>query len=329
MTECIQQFQVKARKQPVLRASQPDFARDTSLSSMWAIGRFHYLEDFFTQARQLGFSNLELNHQVDSDMLEGLDLSEYRFSSLHEPCPADIPTSVLGERDWLISAIDEDCRKQGVRVVQRSLNLADDLGCKVVIIHGGRAGPDQGLEARLRRMFQAGQIDSPEYLELKEQLVKAREQTSGPKLEAVQKSLRELLEYASRLGICLGLENRYHFMDIPTLDEMQVLLELADSDRLGFWYDVGHAQAMHQLGFYPHEQWLSRYASRMVGVHLHDVRGLNDHFSPGMGEVDFDMVASYLPSQALRTFELSPINTPEQVQAGLKYLIEKGCVKAQ
>jgi sugar phosphate isomerase/epimerase len=139
--------------------------------------------------------------------------------------------------------------------------------------------------------------------------------------------LRELIQYASRYHIRLGLENRYHYLDIPGLDEMQALLELGDSVQLGFWYDVGHAQALSHLGFYPHEAWLKRFSARIVGVHLHDVRGITDHLSPGSGEVDFSMVASYLPPQAIRTLELQPNNTPAQVQAGLQYLREKGCIK--
>jgi sugar phosphate isomerase/epimerase len=84
---------------------------------------------------------------------------------------------------------------------------------------------------------------------------------------------------------------------------------------------------MDRLGFYPHEGWLQRYASRIIETHLHDVIGVNDHYAPGLGEVDFDMIASYLPDDAIRTFELQMTNSPEQVKAGLKYLVEHGCVK--
>ena len=51
-------------------------------------------------------------------------------------------------------------------------------------------------------------------------------------------------------GLRLGLENRYHFFDLPSPDEMEELLSLASPDRLGFVYDVGHAQALDRLGFY-------------------------------------------------------------------------------
>ena len=63
-------------------------------------------------------------------------------------------------------------------------------------------------------------------------------------------------------------------LDIPTLDEMEVILALAGPDQLGFIYDVGHAQTQDRLGFSPHEGWLKRYANRIIGAHLHDVIGI-------------------------------------------------------
>ena len=55
--------------------------------------------------------------------------------------------------------------------------------------------------------------------------------------------------------------------------------------RIGFLYDVGHAQTLDILGFYRHEDWLERFAPRIIGTHLHDVVGTTDHFAPGMGTV--------------------------------------------
>jgi sugar phosphate isomerase/epimerase len=57
------------------------------------------------------------------------------------------------------------------------------------------------------------------------------------------------------------------------------------------------------------------------------VTGVNDHGAPGLGEIDFDRIKPYLPDSAIRTFELQPSNTPEEVKAGLKYLAEHHCIK--
>ncbi len=299
---------------------------DASLSSMWAIGRFSSMVDFCEQAKQLGFARIELNHQVDSSMLEGFDLGNYRFSSIHEPCPADVPVPVQKARDWLISSPDEDNRQTGVRLTKRSIDLAHDLGAKMVVVHSGNAGPDQGLEDRMRLLYDSDQSDSPEFEQLKANLIQIRKQQIGPRFAAVQKSLGELLDYAAPLGISLCLENRYHYMDIPGQDELQLLLELAGADRLGFLYDTGHAQSLDGLGFYNQTEWLRRFAVRILGTHLHDALGLHDHQAPGLGEIDFDGLAKYLPPQAFRTIEISPRHTLQQVATGMELLLRTGCV---
>jgi sugar phosphate isomerase/epimerase len=162
---------------------------------------------------------------------------------------------------------------------------------------------------------------------MRQEMIKLRERLVGPRLEAVKKSLQQLMDYAAQLKIKLGLENRYHFIDIPSINEMGDLLNLSDETHLGFIYDVGHAQAMDRLGFYPHEDWLTRYSPRMIGCHLHDVLGLTDHLAPGRGEIDFKKIASYLPKNAFKTMELMPSVSLAQVKGGLNHLVEAGCTE--
>lgn len=300
---------------------------DASLSTMWGIKRFDQFRDFFPVARDLGFAGIELNHQVDERMLLGLELSEQPIRSIHEPCPAAIPADVLKTQDLLISSLVEDRRRQGVDSIKRSIDLARQLGTAAVVVHSGQVLTDGAAENELRMLFSSERAGSPEYQHSKDDFIQRRSGLARPHMQAVKRSLLELLDYVGGAGIRLGLENRYHFLDIPGLEEMAELLELAPPDRLGFIYDVGHAQALDRLGFYSHEAWLKRYAGRMIGVHLHDVLGVSDHRAPGLGEVDFHSVGSYLPKTAFRTLELQGSNTPEQIQAGMEILVESGCVK--
>lgn len=294
---------------------------------MWGIGQFQRLADFFAAGEALGFARFELNHQVNSAMLNGVDLNSCQIVGVHEPCPADISTATLKARDWLISSPDEDCRQQGVRAVQRSIDLAQELGASTIVVHPGRVGVDPQVERELWDLFEAGQAQTPKYNEVQENLVAARAAQVGANLDAVRRSLLELAEYAGQAGVCLALENRYHYLDIPLPDEMDMLLELTNDGQIGFCYDVGHAQALDHLGFGPHEEWLHRFAGQMVEVHLHDIVGLRDHLAPGLGQVDWDMVAHYLLAEVVRTFECRSFNTPQELEAGVKLLAEKGCVR--
>jgi FMN phosphatase YigB (HAD superfamily)/sugar phosphate isomerase/epimerase len=299
---------------------------DASLSSMWASQNFPELGDFFLAAGRLGFSGIELNHQIDSGMLSRVDLGKYEIIAIHEPCPADISVETLKKRDWLISSPDEDCRQQGLRAVRRSIELAGKLSVRTVVVHAGQVSAELVLENELRRLFQASLTETAEYQETKRLMLERRLKLAGPCMEAASRSLKELLEFASRFGIRLGLENRYHYFDIPTQDEMSALLELAEPDRLGFIYDVGHATAMDRLGFFPNELWLKRFGGRIFGSHLHDVIRISDHHAPGLGDVDFHMLAGYLPKDSFRTIEVTSSNTPEQIRTGLIKLVDTGCV---
>jgi sugar phosphate isomerase/epimerase len=300
---------------------------NASISTMWALNNFQTLDDFFKTSKQLGFQKIELNHQVSLTMLSQANLDHCQFSSVHEPCPSDVPTKELVERDWLISAVDEDKRAHGVAAVRKSIDLAHQLSAPVVVVHCGAIPFNGNYEGTLRGMFKTGETQSHEYLKIKQRLEDTRKSLVGPRLHSVKLSLQELIEYAAQLNIKLGLENRYHFMDIPSIDEMAGLLSLADPNNLGFVYDVGHAQALDRLGFYSHVEWLTRFSSRMIGCHLHDVIGLTDHYAPGRGEIDFKFISDFLPENAFRTFEMLPGNTLAQVRDGLQLLIKSGCIR--
>ena len=300
---------------------------DVSLSTMWAISNFAELGDFFPIARQLGFPKVELNHQINSRLLAGVDINKHLISSIHEPCPADISVAELKARDWQVSSLDEDHRIQGVRSVKRSIDLARDIGVTAIIVHPGNVEMDMGLEDKLRTLFTQGQINSPQADGLRELIHSHRSKVLPAHMDAVLHSLRELADYSARAGVRLGLENRYHLYNIPFPDEMDWLLNTLDAEWVGFWYDVGHAHTLDRLGFFPHETWLQRFSDRMIGVHLHDVSGLEDHYAAGLGDVDWAWVARYLPRGVIRTVEVKPHNTPPQIQSGMELLLQSGVIQ--
>jgi sugar phosphate isomerase/epimerase len=295
---------------------------------MWALKNFPTLTDFFEAARRMGFARIELNHKVTTPMLAGIDLSHYQFSSVHEPCPADISEDELKKRDWLISSTDEACRIEGVNAIKRSIDIANRIGASAIVIHSGQSTPDKDkLEKKLRILIDEGKRDSDEYRAIHAQMVNIRAEHATASFEALKKSILELLSHAEPLGVRLGLENRYHYLEHPSPDELQILLDLAGPKQIGFIYDIGHAETLDCLGFYPRSEWLERFATRIIGTHLHDVINTTDHYAPGLGNLDFETTGDYLPADAFRTCEFQNSNSPEQVKAGLEFLAEHGCIK--
>ena len=299
---------------------------NVALSTMWAIGRFDHLQDFFPTATSLGFAHQELNHQVTASMLDEVDPSLLSVVSVHEPCPTEVSKEVRKANNYVISAVDESQRRTAIGFVKEAITLAHRLGAKAVIVHPGEVDVDKGLELRMRELYVEEQEESPEYEALRSQFIRARASKASPHLEVVMQSLQELAGYAESLGISLGIENRDHYYEIPLLDEVDELLSI-DPDTLGYWHDTGHAQKLEHLGFFSHREWLSGFSDRMIGIHLHDIDGLRDHLAPGLGTMDWEMVARYLPAEAMRTFEVRGHNTPEEIMTGARLLVDKGILE--
>jgi sugar phosphate isomerase/epimerase len=297
-----------------------------ALSTMWTVVNCANMADAFNAAAEMGFAWVELNHSINSSILNGLDLEKYPVSSIHEPCPADISMNVLRDQDWLPTSPDEEKRRKGVRAIKNSLDLAHRLGVSTIVMHCGQVQTNGEDEKQLRRLFRQGLKDTPEFRSLRDRMIDTRAGLAAPYFRALKRSVLELLEHAGALNVRIGLENRYHYTDMPLQDEMEELLEMGDAAHLGFIYDVGHGQTLDRLGFLPHEDWLKRFSARMFGVHLHDVRGVDDHWPPGMGEVDYGMVARYLPETAFRTCEIHGKHSAQEIMDGLKVLEGAGII---
>jgi sugar phosphate isomerase/epimerase len=74
-------------------------------------------------------------------------------------------------------------------------------------------------------------------------------------------------------------------------------------------------------------EWLERFATRIIGTHLHDVVSTNDHYAAGLGNANFDLAAAQLPHHAFRTCEFQNFNSLEQVKTGLEFLVKHNCIK--
>jgi sugar phosphate isomerase/epimerase len=95
---------------------------------------------------------------------------------------------------------------------------------------------------------------------------------------------------------------------------------------VGWQYDVGHLQIHAALGLTTVDEWLTHFGTRIMGVHLHDVQGIDDHLSPGCGDVDFSNIAKFLPEFAYRTLEVDSKLSKEEIRSGMETLVDAGCV---
>jgi sugar phosphate isomerase/epimerase len=135
-------------------------------------------------------------------------------------------------------------------------------------------------------------------------------------------SLDRLVSVAEKQGVLLGLENRYHYHELPGLDDFRVIFEKFKGAPIGYWHDTGHAHANEILGLIPKNALLQNYADQLIGVHLHDAVGLDDHIVPGSGEIDFNRLKPYLKENTIKVIELKPGIPESRVFKGIQFIRE-------
>jgi sugar phosphate isomerase/epimerase len=286
------------------------------------------LRDFARVARSLGYDALEVNYVIPREGVEQLmDGAALPIASFHGPSPR----VKHGDGRWSealnLAATDETERRQAVAYNAATLEWAARAGACCVVLHlGGVGNQMMEPERRLRRLFDAGVREGDEVQRLREDLRLLRRDQEPPYLESARRSLAELAEQASRWGIALGLENRYHYHEIPHVEEALTLLAPYPSELAGYWHDVGHAEVLHRLGLVDRERWLRDLGPRTIGSHLHDVEGIGDHRAPGRGDVQWAYIARDLPPAAQRVFEIDQHQPDDAVAAAIAYLRERGVV---
>jgi HAD superfamily hydrolase (TIGR01549 family) len=307
--------------------SRPDYLYDVALSTMWGIDQDMPFDETFEAAKSIGIARFELNHKVTATTLEKYERDHHYVSTVHDPCGAPITYDDQKLQDKLISSLDEEKRKQGVEIACRTIDLACQLGAKSVVLHPGSIDCDRSKDNRLRKLYEQGKKETPEFAQVRAEMFEQRKQLVSPHMRQVMKSLNEIMEYnANCKGVALALENRYRFFDLPFPDELEEMLALGDGNAYGFQYDIGHAVALDALALVKHEEWLERFGRRMIGVHIHDVRGITDHLAPGQGSVNYGTIAPYLPESCLKTLEIGPQTTIEEIAKGLELLTAAGMI---
>ena len=257
----------------------------------------------------LGFDGIELEYRVRPETLRQMGKRPGRdipVLSVHAffPNPVDSGDEGSGANAYLFSSTDRRERETAVRCGIATLEQAERLGARAVVLHLGRVPVDQETLAEYRRLDSAAGPATPELLEAVAAVRASRERLRGPHLDAVLRSVDRLNREALHRGLLLGLENRYHPDEIPLHDEMGAILREFAGGAARYWHDVGHALNHQRLGLATEAAWLEAYGAQLAGTHLHDIRGGEDHLAPGTGEADFAGILRHLPADAIRILEI-------------------------
>lgn len=289
------------------------------------IDRYTTVEAFLDEYRAIGLDTIELNGRVRQSVIDELEpyieRGEIKISSLHIFCPRPDVADLDGLN---LASIEETERRLAVGLTRRTIATAHRLGARAVVVHAGHMPPLRPLCHDLMELYRAGEQGSARFAALREEVVRRRRAERQPYVDAAEQSIVELAEYVVREGwrVVLGLENNV-YRHVPVLDEYEAWFERHAGAPIGLWFDIGHGQVLQNLGLGEMSALLERLGNRLVGLHLHDCLGVNDHLVPGMGEIDYQLVTPYLRPDVLRVLEYGGRFPLDRIREGIAYLRDR------
>jgi len=277
-----------------------------AVSTSWFTRRESTPETIVAGLRSLGAEGVELDFRLTPEALARLRRllrqAGIPVVSVHNFCP--VPDLAPKPEDpFLFTSEDERERELALRYTLKTIECAADMEAGAVVLHLGEVPGCAPLAERLYELYAAGEIASTAARAAQASLATVRAAGSGKCLDRVLLALDRILRVAERLGVKVGVENRYHYYEVPSPEETDRLLQEFAGAPLGSWYDTGHAHHWEVMGWTAPGELLDRFAPWLVGVHLHDARGRDDHLAPGVGEIDFQRVAARLRPEVLRVAE--------------------------
>ncbi len=296
-----------------------------ALSTMYAQQqRFDDGAAFARYAAEAGYDAIEISHSTQEGKLQQiLAAGILPVTSVHQPAPWVRHHDGRGNSHVNLAATDEDERRAAVEYAKASIAWAGRIGADRLVVHLGQVSdvPEQfEEELAMRKMFDSGDMDAEQFEAWREAAIAKRNGDAEPYLAAAKHSLQELVRAAEPHRVTIGLENRYHYHEIPHPHEYEELLDGLAPEQAGYWHDTGHAEVLHRLGFIDRHEWLSRNNHRIVGAHLHDVTGIGDHRAPGDGDVEWDYIVAGISGLARYTLEINQHQSDERVVGAIGFL---------
>ena len=296
----------------------------SGITTSWWHNRTENGEEIVSEILQFGLEFIELEYRMTESIYQQMKphlLKSLKVQSIHNffPKPIDIGDKRGSGDLFLLSSTDKDERQRAVQYTTRTIENAHDLEARAVILHLGRVDIP-GVTPTLTERYQGGKRKDKEDLDSIEELTEERAAGQIKNFDAVLRSLDVLIREAERRNVYLGIENRYHFHEIPNFDEIGIILREFQGGNIGYWHDVGHATAQENMGLTPQMDLLDTYGDSLIGIHLHDVKGLDDHLPPGSGEVNFEEILSYLKPSHIKILEIHPKVDREELVEGIDYI---------
>lgn len=295
-----------------------------ALSTHWNAGRHTSGEAMIAEIQALGIHRVELGYDLRLDLVEGVrrlvTQGAVKVTSVHNYCPVPVGAPRGHPELFDLSSLDRRTRASAVDHTGRTIQFAAEVGAECVVAHAGNVEMKH-YSRTLIELAREGRLFDKKYEKVKDKLLVKRSKYAAKHLEALGRSIAELMPVLDSAGVRICFENLPSWEAIPTESELETLLSGLQSPRVGYWHDFGHAQIRQNMGFSNHLHWLKRLKPWLGGTHIHDVaEPVYDHLMPPAGTIDFTLFRELVQDVPRLVLEPMPGTPPERIIEGLAAL---------
>ena len=306
--------------------TQPGIPNELVFSTSCFGPRLRTIEDQAFSAVAMGFRRLELGLSDQPPALSGWEDSARETGVVVD----SVVVGALKPRSEtmsgsLLGSNDASSRELALNSTRRHIRLAQQLGAPVVVVRGCAVEDDKlarqavELEAELETVTEDLREDVEERIRAFVHCVQRKGQRQ---LEHFCRALHTLRGEFPETR--LAVEPGVHFNDLLNFEAMQWTLDDLAGQEVAYWHDTARIHQRERAGLPDQGAWLDAFSGRMLGCHLADATENEAELPPGTGQVDFRLVAEYMPRSASRVVELNPRHGRAEVLGAVQFLMGLG-----
>ncbi len=292
-----------------------------AISTMWNALKQPDGAALFDELKDLGFDAIALSRHLTLEQVEQLklvlrDIGQIPPCAIQNFCPILHGTlqSEAENDKILLSSLDNDERQVAIRRTVQTMELAVEMEITTVVIRLGEVDT-YDRSYLMTDLYEYGEREFEAFNKKVAEATEWRKRKETKHHDAVLRSLDELNERALKMELCIAIENRPRYYQIPNFDEVGLFFDEFYGSPMRYWHNVGHAALQEKLGLCWAHEWLEIYNEHLIGVTLHDLQGLEAYHPPGSDDLDWDELFTQIPSDIMKVIEIRHGETEAVIQA--------------
>ncbi|MDI6785615.1 MAG: sugar phosphate isomerase/epimerase [bacterium] len=259
------------------------------------------IEDYIDFIKSLGMGYIEI--RTEKNLASPQDLTDSDIKRIREKILSCrlIPIVHASFYDINIASLNILPRKASIEQIKICIEFAAKIGSSLVVTHAGSISKDY----------------SQKYVEI------GHNNTIN--------SLKEIVAFAEKKDIIVGLENKQHSNDnyemVEHFKEHLDFIKIINSPNLKVIFDVGHANINNMIEVDMRE-YIYKLKDYLVEMHVHDNLGtIDEHLALGKGNVKYLEAIKTVEELGLKIPVVLELKSMEDIKKSVQNLLSSECFK--